>query len=360
MTLTALRALLVSLALLPFIGHAVADDAVLQPLIDRIIADGAPGVIVLARNGEDEVRLASGVSSLSTKTPMAVSDRARMGSLAKSFVAVVALQLAEEGKLDLDAAIETYLPAAVPNGSAIAVRHLLNHTSGIFDYWQDESFFNRLLADPSTVWPPATLVALAMSHPPVSEPGVAWAYSNTNYILVGQVIEAVTGHTLDEELKTRIFEPLELDATSFDTSPAIVGAYAHGYANLGEAAPTDVTLVDPSAAWAAGGGIVSTAEDVADFYAALLGGDLLSPSSLAEMQTAVPARDGLAYGLGIAEVAVPCGAAWGHKGEFPGYLSFALTSEGGGRQAVVLVNYYSLTEIGSAAFDDLVAAAFCR
>jgi D-alanyl-D-alanine carboxypeptidase len=360
MTLHALRALLAPLALLPLIGHAVADDAALQPLIDRIIADGAPGVVVLARNGEDEILLASGVGTLSPRTPLTATDRMRMGSLAKSFVAVVALQLAEDSKLDLDATVETYLPAAVPHGSTITVRQLLNHTSGMFDYWQDETFFNRLLGDPSTVWAPDTLVELAVSHPPVSEPGAKWAYSNTNYILLGKVIEAVSGHSLAAELETRVFGPLELDATSFDTSLAIAGAHAHGYANLGEASLTDVTLVDPSAAWAAGGGIVSTARDMADFYAAVLGGDLLSPSSLAEMQTTVPAREGLDYGLGIAEVAVSCGTAWGHQGEFPGYLSFALSSEDGGKQAVVLVNYYSLTEIGRVAFDDLVEAAFCR
>jgi D-alanyl-D-alanine carboxypeptidase len=360
MTLRVLRGLIAPLAFLTFVGSSVADDDALQRLIDRIIAEGAPGVVVLARNDADEILLGSGVGILSPRTPLAASDRMRMGSLAKSFVAVVALQLAEDGRLDLDAAIETHLPALVPHGSTITVRQLLNHTSGIFDYWQDETFFNRLLADPSTVWAPEMLVELAVSHPPVSTPGVGWSYSNTNYMLVGTIIEAVTGHSLARELETRIFEPLELDETSFDTSPAIAGVHAHGYANLGEASLTDVTLVDPSAAWAAGGGIVSTAEDVADFYRALLAGDLLSASSLAEMRTTVPAGEGLNYGLGIAEVVVPCGTAWGHQGEFPGYLSFALTSEDGGRQAVILVNYYTLTEIGRAAFDELVAAAFCR
>jgi D-alanyl-D-alanine carboxypeptidase len=355
-----LRALVAPLALIPLIGHATADETALRPLIDRIIAGGAPGLIVLSRNNADEVLLASGDGNLAPRTSMAATDRMRMGSLVKSFVATAMLQLAEEGKVDLDGAIETHLPAAVPNGRAITIRQLLNHTSGIFDYWQDESFFDRLLGDPSLVWPPATLVELAVAHPPLNEPGAAWAYSNTNYILLGEVIESVFGRSLGEELTRRIFEPLELDATSFDSLPSISGAYAHGYADLGESVPADLTMVDPSAAWAAGGGLVSTAEDVADFYSALLGGELLSPSSLAEMMTTVPARGGLDYGLGLAEVAVPCGTGWGHRGEFPGYLSFALTSEDGVRQAVVLVNYYSLTKVGHAAFDELVAAAYCR
>ena len=213
---------------------------------------------------------------------------------------------------------------------------------------------------PSRAWSPDSLIELAVAHPPLSEPGGQWSYSNTNYIALGLVIEAVTGHTIGAELEARIFDPLGLDGTSFDSSAGIAGSFAHGYALLGGPTPTDVTSVSPSAAWAAGGGLVSTAKDIATFFAALMHGELLPPDAFAEMLATVPAREGLAYGLGIAEVALPCGTAWGHQGEFPGYLSMALTSLDGERQAVVLVNFYSLTDAGRSAFDSLVAGAFCQ
>jgi D-alanyl-D-alanine carboxypeptidase len=132
-----------------------------------------------------------------------------------------------------------------------------------------------------------------------------------------------------------------------------------GYAILGEPLPVDVTMVSPTAAWAAGGSIVSTAEDIASFYAALMDGRLLMPDLLSSMLATVPAGEGLNYGLGIAEVQVSCGSAWGHQGEFPGYLNFALTSKDGNRQAVVLVNFYSLDSAGKTAFHDVVDIAFC-
>jgi D-alanyl-D-alanine carboxypeptidase len=197
---------------------------------------------------------------------------------------------------------------------------------------------------------------LATAHP-AGPPGATWAYANTNYVVLGLIVEAVTGASLESALRARIFEPLDLTKTSLDPTPAIDGTFAHGYAQLGGPAATDVTGVSPSAAWAAGG-IVSTADDLAKFYGALMDGAFGS-DALKEMLTTVPAQPGIAYGLGIAAIDVPCGTAWGHRGEFPGYLSFALSSRTGDRQAVVLVNYYSLTEAGHAAFEELVGAALC-
>ena len=360
MTSLAIRATAASLILAQLLGTAIADEKTLQPLMDRIIADGAPGVIVLSRNGNDEIILAAGRGNLAPERPIAPTDRTRMGSITKTFVSVVVLQLVEAGEIGLDQTIETYIPGLVPSGPSTTVRQLLNHTSGIYDYWQDEAFLGRLLGDPAQVWSPTSLVDIATAHPPTSEAGAAWAYSNTNYILLGLLIEAVTGNTVANEIQDRILAPMNLEETSFDSSPQIAGNYAHGYADLGDAALTNVTLVNPSAAWSAGGGLVSTAEDVADFYAGLMGGALLSSEQLANMMTTIAARDGLAYGLGIAKVDVECGTAWGHQGEFPGYLSVALSSEDGDRQAVVLVNFYSLSERGRAAFDDLISAALCR
>ncbi len=327
--------------------------------MDKVIAAGAPGVIALMREGDETIHLATGFGNLSAKIPLEVTDRTRIGSLIKSFVAVAVLQLVGEGKLDLDETVENIIPGLIPNGADITVRQLLNHTSGIFDYWQDEAFFNQLLADPMRAWTPEQLVKFARSHAPLSAPGEKWSYANTNYILLGRIVEVTTGRPLAAELEARIFEPLKLTHTSFDSSPEIAGFHMQGYAILGEPLPVDVTMVSPTAAWAAGGSIVSTAEDIASFYAALMDGRLLTPDLLSSMLTTVSAGEGLNYGLGIAEVQVTCGSAWGHQGEFPGYLNFALTSKDGNRQAVVLVNFYSLDSAGKKAFHDVVDIAFC-
>ena len=342
---------------------AAATDATtleraIQPLVDRILEAGAPGIVVLRRDGDEVFHLAAGLANLAPATPIAATDRLRAGSLVKTFVAVLAMQLVEESALALEAQVEQLVPGVV-GGRSITVRQLLNHTSGLFDYWQDESFFEQLLADPAQPWSPHALIELALRHPPLHAPGEAWSYSNTNYIALGLVIEAVTGKPLQVEMATRVFEPLGLGQTSFEVKPEISGTHARGYALLGAPEPVDVTGVNPSAAWAAGGGLVSTADDLARFYAGLMTGRLVATASLEEMLTTVPAREGIAYGLGIAEVDLSCGTAWGHQGEFPGYLGFGLTSRDGARQAVVLVNFYSLTESGQADFRKLVDVAFC-
>src|SRR5688572_2173622 len=334
-------------------------EAEVHPLVEQLLADGAPGVIVFKRDGSDLGRFAVGSGELEAATPIDARDRVRAGSLVKTFVAVVVAQLAAEGQLALDDDIARFLPGLIRTAEPITVRQLLNHTSGLFDYWSDERFFADLLADPARAWTPTELVEYASEHEPANAPGTAWHYSNTNYIALGMIIEAVTGQPLQVALATRIFAPLGLRHTSFDTGAEIEGAHAHGYAILGDPAPVDVTFVSPSAAWAAGGGLVSTADDLADFYAALMMGELVTPALLSEMLTTVPAREGLAYGLGIAEVTLPCGTAWGHQGEFPGYLNFALTSRDGDRQAIVLVNFYSLSDAGRADFLELVSTAFC-
>ena len=127
-----------------------------------------------------------------------------MGSITKTFVSVVVLQLVGEGRLRLDDSVEQWLPGLVPDGDAINVRQLLNHTSGIFNYTDDPDLFNELIADPFRTVTPEQLVAVATAHPPLFEPGTSWSYSNTNYILTGLIIEAVTGRGVQTELQQRI------------------------------------------------------------------------------------------------------------------------------------------------------------
>ena len=194
----------------------------------------------------------AGTETWRPRTRMRVTDRFRIGSETKMFVSTVVLQLVGEGKLSLDDTVERRLPGLIPNGSDITVRQLLNHTSGLYDYAEDKAFLAQL-DNRRKVWAPRQLIALGTAHKPAFPPGAKWGYSNTGYIALGLMVEDATGNTLGAELRERIFEPLRLRGTSFDTRPQIAGRYAHGYSRLRKPRLYDASFVDPSLFWAAGG-----------------------------------------------------------------------------------------------------------
>jgi len=314
--------------------RAAAREPELQRALDRLVAAGVPGAVALVREGSHTIRLASGSGNLKAKTPMRVGDRFRVGSVTKTFVATVVLQLVGEGKLRLSDTVERWLPGVVPNGGRITVRSLLNHTSGLFDYGGDRKWLAAAYRDPMRDWTPREIVAVATAHKPHFAPGAGWSYSNTNYFVLGLIVEAATKHALATELRRRILTPLQLRDTSFPTQPRIAGRYAHGYFLR---PLQDVSDGSPSVVWAAGA-LVSTADDIATFYRALLGGRLLSHQLLREMRTTVTPVPGFSYGLGLQKLRGPCGTFWGHSGGSPGYAVDALNSQNGQRQVVVLVN----------------------
>src|SRR5262249_20655424 len=133
--------------------------------LDRVVAAGVPGALILVRRGDDSVALAAGVANTANGRPLLADAHFRIGSVTKSFVATVVLQLAGEGRLSLDDSVEHWLPDLVPDGDAITLRELLNHTSGLFDYFEDPTFFGALVADPTAPWTPQQLVAVGTSHP---------------------------------------------------------------------------------------------------------------------------------------------------------------------------------------------------
>lgn len=320
-------------------ASAATGNPTLQALLDELVANGASGALARVDDGQHTWRLASGAARLEPRQPMRPAARFRAASITKSFVATVALQLVGEGKLRLDDTIERWLPGLIPNGSAITLRMLLNHTSGVFNYTSDEVFLQRVLNDPTAPMTPYELIAFATSHPPTFPPGGGWSYSNTGYIIAGLMMEAVTGRDVEHLVSNRIIGPLRLNGTTFPTrSPYIAGYHAHGYqlpASPGSGY-TDVTPFAPSLAWAAGA-IVSTADDLRRFYVALLGGRLLRPALLEQMLTTVPVLPVFGYGLGIAAERRACGTVWGHTGGIPGYLSFAFHDRSGQRGAVVML-----------------------
>jgi D-alanyl-D-alanine carboxypeptidase len=336
------------------------------------VADGVPGAIALEREGGREWHAASGVADLRTQRPIRADDRFRIGSMTKAFVSTVVLQLVAERRLSLGDSVEHWLPGVVPNGDAITVRELMNHTSGLYDY-ADLPFYVQLLHDPLRSWRPLELVQQAVAHPPLFAPGTSWSYSNTNYILLGLIVAAadeaparlqVASPAL--EAYRRIIVPLGLRHTSFPiVDPDVRGPHAHGYVidpppAWGLPAILDTTRSSPSWAWTAGA-IISTLDDVADFHRALFAGRLLGPDEQRELQTTVAAGPNLQYGLGVLKVQTPCGPAWGHDGAMPSAVSISLTSPDGSRQAVLMLTRDANTWTDQIATDyaNALITAFC-
>jgi D-alanyl-D-alanine carboxypeptidase len=206
-----------------------AARAGLQRDLNEVVAGGVPGAVLLIREGHRTIRLTSGHSKLKPKTRMRARDRFRVGSITKTFVATVALQLVGERRLALEDTVERWLPGVVPDGERITVRQLLNHTGGLFDFGGDGDFVTQAVRDPLRVWRPREIVAIATAHPPTFAPGAGWSYSDTNYVVLGLIVEAATGHPLAGELRRRIFVPRRLRATTLPAAPGIAGRHAHGY-----------------------------------------------------------------------------------------------------------------------------------
>jgi D-alanyl-D-alanine carboxypeptidase len=350
--------LLVSLAALAA-GSAQARPAAPFPkaraALDDLVKAGAPGAVVLIRKGGSTTILAAGVADSRTHRSMQADDRFRVGSITKSFVATVVLQLVGEQKLSLSDTVARFLPRLLPNGDVITVKELLQHTSGLYDYSMDPSVSAPYLKGNLRYrWAPKRLVKIAVKHGQLFPPGARWYYSSTNYVVLGLIIEALTKHTLASELTRRILGPLRLHATRLAADANMGAPAAHGYYKS-----RDVTPVSFSWAWAAGS-MVSTAADVARFYQALFGGTLLRPQQLKQMETTVTAAAG-DYGLGLWERPLRCGDAWGHLGETAGYRSFAWSSRDGRRQTVVLATTTSTPAAPGVDFalDTLADTAFC-
>ncbi|BFU44289.1 serine hydrolase domain-containing protein [Krasilnikovia sp. MM14-A1004] len=347
-TRTALRAacagtVLIGLATagqLAYAGPApqAAPPAGLREAINEAVAAGNPGVIAYARRGAQHWQLAAGVADRATGRPAQPGDSWRIFSNTKSFVSTVVLQLAGEDRMRLDDTVERWLPGVVHghgnDGGRITVRQLLNHTSGIYDPTNDPRF-----STDQGGHTPQEVVTAAMAHPPLFPPGQQWNYSNTNYLLAGMVVEAVTHHRADVEVRRRITIPLGLTHTSFPLDdPRLPGPHLHGY----DMDYRDVTGFNPSGEWTAGA-MVSTVADLARFDTALFGGRLLAPAQQRELQTTVLDSD---YGLGVQRVTVPCRdadiAVWETDGGGPGFSSVSMTSADGSRQLVLVANVFDL------------------
>jgi D-alanyl-D-alanine carboxypeptidase len=324
-------------------------DVTLASRMQVEVSAGSPGVISLVNDGHGVELHAVGVADTASGRPLRGTDRFRAGSNTKSFVSTVALQLVAEHKLKLSDTVEDWVPGILPYGDKVNVRQLLNMTGGIPDYVpelqaemvQDKNSLTR-------TYSPRELVARVADQKPDFAPGTSWNYSSTGYVLVGMIIERATGHKLGDELEQRIFTPLHLRHTSFPlNTSAFNGRHANGYGEV-DGELHDLSAFNNSAAWAVGG-LVTTATDMAHFWRALLGGELLAPAQLKAMKTTVPIGDGYpaSYGLGIfryTHLAKECGPMWGHGGDLPGFSSEFLNSEDGKIQSGVIINVNPIPE----------------
>lgn len=329
----------------------VEQATVVRRMMQALVRSGSvPGVVVVLRRGTEVRVLTEGLADTATGVRMSSRTRFHVASMTKPVVATVVMQLVQFGRLSLDDTVESWLPGLVARGDRITVRQLLSHTSGLPDYTRVPAAWPILERTPVDQ---RALVVAAGRAPPLFEPGTGQAYANTNYALLGLVVERVTGLRLEDVMQQRVFGPLGLRSASLRASRVREEPVAHGYVH-----GTDATGWDLTWGWAAGG-LVTDASDLDRFFAELLAGDLLSPRLVDEM--AQPAAGTLGawsgYGLGLALLPTPCGTAVGHSGVVDGYVSAAYTNRRNGSAVVLLVN--TDRDLVAGPLRDLVTTGLC-
>lgn len=314
---------------------APADSALARLLDSTLAVSRAPGISLAVAWPDGRVlALTAGLADSARGERLSTAHSLMQGSVGKSYVAAIAMQLVQEGRLELDAPISRWLGseewfARLPNARDVTVRMLMNHTSGLVRYEFDPEFTADLTSDPLRKWRPEEQLSYLLGDEPPFPAGEGWEYSDTNYIVLGLIIERITGRSYHTELRERLLLPLRLTGTFPVEGPA-VPHLAQGYAGAGNAfGGSDAMLnadgrmsIDPSFEWT-GGGVASTTADLARWAAALWGGRVLEPGTLAQMTQGVPARLGpnVHYGFGTIIRETPAGVAHGHSGFFPGYVT---------------------------------------
>jgi D-alanyl-D-alanine carboxypeptidase len=284
------------------------DPRALRAALDEVVATGATAALARLEDRAGTWTGSSGVAELGRTRPPSPAGRFRVGSITKTFVSTVVLQLVAERRLGLDDPVTRWLPGLIPGGAQITLHNLLQHTSGLYNY--TDTLFSSVdayLRIRYRSFTPNELVAIAAAEPPLFPPGTSWSYSNTNYIGLGLVVQRVTGRPYAAEVARRILRPLRMEHTELPgTALGIPGPHAHGYLPIqqgNQTVPLDITRLNPSAAWAAGE-VISTTADLNRLYRAQLAGRLLPAPILREMLTPTGPID---YGLGIYRITLPDG-----------------------------------------------------
>jgi D-alanyl-D-alanine carboxypeptidase len=338
-----------------FTGAAPPPQSELQQAADRLVATTTiPAVITLVEHDGLRVVVAAGHAQLGGRRARP-GDRFWIGSVTKTFVATVVMQLVAEHRIRLDDTVHRYLPGRLGAGRQIRIRQLLNHTSGIPDYMQHEPWISTVARNPRAVIPAKRLISSVAKLPLDHRPGSGASYSNTNYLVLGEILERVTHRRVATLLERRIFTPLGLASTAFESGQRpLPPGQMHGY-DLTGSDPRDVSLHRLGGPWA-DGAIVSNARDLAVFFGALLRGRLVPPALVAQMRKIVPGSHG--NGLGIFKLGSPC-RSWfyGNTGGTPGYMTFVAGSQDGRSIFVFAVNGVDPTRMEAIAgryLDDLL------
>ena len=307
-----------------------------------------PGAMVLLRTPQGDFAFGYGATELGGTIPPRADTHFRAGSNTKTMMAVVILQLAQEGKIGLDDPVSKYIPR-VPNGDEITISQLLKMRSGLYNYTDAPELSVSLDQDPTKAWTPEELLAIAFKRPPLFAPGTEYDYCNTNYTLLGLIAEKLEGAPLAKVFQDRLFGPLGMTHTLLpaNASNTIPEPYSHGYlygsssyalvdtpypadlqaaAKAGTLKPNDDTGQNPSYASAAGG-VISTADNLATWMRALVGGKVLNADYQRQWFDSLQPQDptkplGQKYGYGISQITFGPNSVYFHGGEMPGYNSF--------------------------------------
>ncbi|MEU8527716.1 serine hydrolase domain-containing protein [Streptomyces sp. NPDC048629] len=314
--------------------------------LDKAIEDvrkeaGIPGVVVgLWMPGQGSYVRATGVADTVMGRPMPVDTYVRIGSETKTFTVTALLELVDEHRIGLDDPISKYIKG-VPNGDRITLRQLAEMRSGLFPYTSDPDFIHDLLSNPQRYFTPQEVLAYGYKHDNTFEPGQEFQYSNSNLVLLGLVVEKVSGHRLAEFIHRRVLRPAHLRHTLFPKGPEFPEPHAHGYTDQTLSGATeDATDWNPSWAWAAGA-MISNLHDLRSWAETLATGKLLSPETQAQRLKTLPTGfPGTTYGLGILET-----NGWiGHNGSLPGYETVTVYLPSKKATLVVILNTDSLHE----------------
>jgi D-alanyl-D-alanine carboxypeptidase len=332
--------------ILPAVQSKTTDAEVQRGLEELVGAeDGPPGAIAtLYREGRMTV-LSNGRDDATSDAAPGVDQYMRIASVSKAFNGAVALHLVQKGQLGLDDTIGQHLPHLPAGWSAVTVRQMLNHTSGLPDYLRSDGLAKQVTADPEGYVQPIEIIDWVRNDPIEFAPGTKYAYSNTNNIVVGLIAEAVSGTPYGTLLQIIVFGPAALTKTSFPTwEIALPTPFIHGYAVAPGSPPQDVTsFVSPSGAWASGA-IVSTPTDLAAFIRADLRLKFFSAAEQQEQMQFVsgdsspPGPGTNDAGLGLFRYTTPCGVVYGHTGSFPGYTQWAASTADGTRSVTTTIN----------------------
>ncbi len=308
------------------------------------IPGGPPGAIAVIQSDGQRRVLTAGVGDVTARTPIAADDTMRIASVSKAFSGAVALSLVSQGKLSLADTIGMRLPTLPKAWQSVTLAQLLQHTSGVPDYIKSPEFIAALQADPLQSLTPMQLLGYVAEEALVFPAGSRYEYSDSDNIVVGLMVEAVTGGSYITALDRYVTVPLHLAATTLPDNVQLPDPFVRGYdVEIGKP-PVDVSMVlNPALAWASGG-MLSTPTELDTFMRSYVKGELFSKATQAMQLQFVPGSSGPpgpgtnSAGLGIFRYQTNCGTVFGHTGNFPGYTLFAASSRDGARSVVVAIN----------------------